>query len=252
MASNWWTHMSYTLLIVVQHASTVPTPFCEVHTPVTSVLTSSLNLKSPCPGTVPASPLSSPVELSGFSSVFPLHSPRAVGDSRDRKLAAYRSRPPWVMGIGPCTCHGVCFPCWRTPLQHATRLSVPLSLARYEPLTWGRFNLANSVTGVYLSRHDTGSSRHTGALRADTRQRTFVLRHSGAEIPRKHSVIIFTRLTLPTCWPRAVSPRVHHEVKEPRWSEPTGTLIEPAGCHVAVNRYGTWCRKTYFPSALLI
>lgn len=172
-------------------------------------LTSSLNLNRPCSGVALTSVRSSTVDLSGFSSLFPLQSPRTLGDSRDRKLVADLRWPPWYRHTGPFQPVG--FSCRCIPPQRVARPFVPLSLRRHEPLTWVCFTHAHSWTGVCLYRHDAGSSQHTPAHRADTTRTVAALRQSGATIRRKH-IIFFTNPPLPTYWSPAVPRRFHDGV----------------------------------------
>lgn len=174
-------------------------------------LTNSLNLNSPCPGTVPASFCSGTGPVCCVSLLAPVQSPRAWGSSpRVCHLAADLSWPPRYTGRA---CPGVGFTCWKMLLQHSTRLSVALTTSGHEQLVSDRRGLANcSVTGVRACRHEAGSRQHIAVPREDTEQRT--LRSNGAGILCKHSIIVIDviKAPLPSRRSGAVRSRVHGKV----------------------------------------
>lgn len=193
-------------------------------------LTSSLNLNSPCPGTVS---LSVAVDLLDASSVFLLQSPRTLGRNSGLKTAADLSRPLRCTSTDPSASPNV-FTRWT--LEREPRQSVHLSLKSHEPLSRGRVSLTLTVAGGCPSRHIGSASRHKPGQRSGT---LAAFRNSEAESRLKHVVIIFERLALLTGCPCVVSPRAHRGLPILMT-----TLRGQQGCHVTGNAYGTRCRKT--------
>lgn len=192
------------------------------------VLTNSLNLNSPWPGIGLVSFQFPTGTWSGVSLGLSLQSPRALRDSRDRKLLTDLW---WRPQQTPRVYQHVPFPGCGTPRQRAPGLFLPLSLETHGALSKGSL----TVAGVCLHRHAALLSLLTAVYRQDTKRWIF----SVVEIPLNHIIIIIIITSAPL-----KNLIVPYGPQQPSWwgfnfwrSGPIEGQLNPGGCHVAVKRY---------------